>query len=56
MAKRGISLLALCAHVQLILFVAQCERAEGLFEKNWRQCVYKNLRDPRDNGLIKVWI
>ena len=55
MAKQGISLLALCA--QLMLFIALCsEEAEGLLEKNWRQCVYKNLNDDRDSGLIKVWI
>ena len=55
MAKRSISVLALCA--QLMLFIAlSSDRAEGLLERNWRQCVYKNLNDGRDTGLIKVWI
>ena len=55
MAKRSISVLALFA--QLMLFIALCsDAAEGLLEKNWRQCVYKNLNDGRDTGLIKVWI
>ena len=30
--------------------------ADGLLVKNWKQCVYKNLNDGRDTGLIKVWI
>ena len=55
MVKQSISVLALC--VQLMLFITLCsEEAEGLLEKNWRQCVYKNLGDGRDTGLIKVWI
>ena len=55
MAKRSISVLALC--VQLMLFIAlSSDGAEGLLERNWRQCVYKNLNDGRDSGLIKVWI
>ena len=55
MAKRSISVLALCA--QLMLFIAlSSDGAEGLLERNWRQCVYKNLNDGRDSGLIKVWI
>ena len=57
MAKQTISVLALCA--QLMLLNALCSvgaNHEGLSEKNWRQCVYKNLNDDRDNGLIKVWI
>ena len=55
MAKQSISVLALCA--QLMLLNALCSvGAEGLSEKNWRQCVYKNLSDDRDTGLIKVWI
>ena len=54
MAKQSISVLALCAQ---LMFIALCsEEAEGLLEKNWRQCVYKNLNDGRDTGLIKVWI
>ena len=54
MAKRSISVLALCA--QLMLFIAvSSDGAEGLLEKNWRQCVYKTLHDSRDTGLIKVW-
>ena len=28
--------------------------AEGFFVRNWKQCVFKNLQDNRDNGLIKV--
>ena len=24
--------------------------------KNWKQCVYKDLNDDRDTGMIKVWI
>ena len=53
MAKRSISVLALCA--QLMLFIAlSSDGAEGLLERNWRQCVYKNLADARDTGLIKV--
>ena len=55
MGKRSISVLALCA--QLMLFIAlSSDGAEGLLERNWRQCVYKNLNDGRDSGLIKVWI
>ncbi|XP_015753124.1 PREDICTED: collagen triple helix repeat-containing protein 1-like isoform X1 [Acropora digitifera] len=27
--------------------------ADGLLVKNWKQCVYKNLNDGRDTGLIK---
>ncbi|XP_068748748.1 collagen triple helix repeat-containing protein 1-like [Montipora capricornis] len=27
--------------------------AEGSFVRNWKQCVFKNLNDNRDNGLIK---
>jgi len=51
-AKQSISVLALCA--QLMLLNALCSvGAEGLSEKNWRQCVYKNLNDDRDTGLIK---
>ena len=30
--------------------------AVGLLVKNWKQCVYKNLNDQKDTGLIKVWI
>ena len=53
MAKQSIFVLALCA--QLLFFIAlSSDGAEGLLEKNWRQCVYKNLADGRDNGLIKV--
>ena len=52
-AKQSISVLALCA--QLMLYIALCsDGAEGSLEKNWRQCVYKNLMDQRDTGLIKV--
>ncbi|XP_067033623.1 collagen triple helix repeat-containing protein 1-like [Acropora muricata] len=52
MAKQSISVFALCA--QLMLLNALCSvGAEGLSEKNWRQCVYKNLNDGRDSGLIK---
>ena len=29
--------------------------ADGLLVKNWKQCVYKNLNDQKDTGLIKVW-
>ena len=55
MAKRSLSVLALCA--QLMFADALCsDGAKGLSEKNWRQCVYKNLNDGRDSGLIKVWI
>ena len=55
MAKRSIFVLALCA--QLVSVIASCSNgAEKLLEKNWRQCVYKNLNDGRDSGLIKVWI
>ena len=57
MAKQSISVLALCA--QLMLLNALCSIGadrEGLSEKNWKQCVYKNLNDGRDSGLIKVWI
>ena len=56
MAKRSISVpVALCA--QLMFFIALCsEEAEGLIEKNWRQCVYKNLNNGKDTGLIKVRI
>ena len=55
MAKRGTSVLAVCA--QLMVSIALCsDGAEGLLERNWRQCVYKNLKDDRDTGLIKVWI
>ena len=28
--------------------------APGSFGRNWKQCVFKNLNDPRDYGLIKV--
>ena len=28
--------------------------APGSFARNWKQCVYKNLNDGRDSGLIKV--
>ena len=28
--------------------------AAGSFVRNWKQCVFKNLADDRDNGLIKV--
>ena len=28
--------------------------AEASFVRNWKQCVFKNLNDGRDNGLIKV--
>ena len=28
--------------------------AEGSFVRNWKQCVFKNLNDDRDNGLIQV--
>ena len=28
--------------------------ADGLLLKNWKQCVYKNLNDDKDTGLIKV--
>ena len=58
MAKRSISVLALCALcAQLMFFIALCsEEAEGLIEKNWRQCVYKNLNNGKDIGLIKVRI
>ena len=53
MAKRSIFVLALCA--QLVSVIASCSNgAEKLLEKNWRQCVYKNLNDGRDSGLIKV--
>ena len=55
MAKRSISVLVFCA--QLMLFIAlSSDGADGLLERNWRQCVYKNLNDGRDTGLIKVWI
>ena len=55
MAKRTILVLALCA--QLVSVIALCSYgAEKSLEKNWRQCVYQNLNDGRDNGLIKVWI
>ncbi|XP_015753054.1 PREDICTED: collagen alpha-1(XVII) chain-like [Acropora digitifera] len=27
--------------------------ADGLLVKNWKQCVYKDLNDQRDSGLIK---
>ena len=56
MAKRSISVpVGLCA--QLMFFIALCsEEAEGLIEKNWRQCVYKNLNNGKDTGLIKVRI
>ena len=55
MGKRSISVLALCA--QLMLFIAlSSDGAEGLLERNWRQCVYRNLNDGRNTGLIKVWI
>ncbi|XP_067032944.1 collagen triple helix repeat-containing protein 1-like [Acropora muricata] len=30
--------------------------ADGLLVKNWKQCVYKNLNDGRDTGLIKECI
>jgi len=30
--------------------------ADGLLVKNWKQCVYKNLADQRDTGLIKECI
>mgnify|MGYP007058671440 FL=1 len=50
MAKGTIFVLALCA--QLVSVIASC--SDG--EKNWRQCVYKNLNDNKDTGLIKVWI
>jgi len=30
--------------------------ANGLVVKNWKQCVYKNLNDDRDTGLIKECI
>ena len=54
MAKRSLCVLALCA--LLLLFIAlSSDGAEGLLERNWRQCVYKNLKDARDTGLIKVW-
>ena len=54
MAKGSLCVLALCA--QLMLFIAlSSDGAEGLLERNWRQCVYKNLNDGRDSGLIKVW-
>lgn len=52
MAKRSIFVLALCA--QLVSVIASYSNgAEKLLEKNWRQCVYKNLNDGRDSGLIK---
>ena len=55
MAKQRIYVLALC--VELMLFTALCsEEAEGLLEKNWKQCVYENLTDGKDTGKIKVWI
>ena len=28
--------------------------APGSFGRNWKQCVFKNLNDGRDSGLIKV--
>ena len=28
--------------------------ASGSFARNWKQCVFKNLHDGRDSGLIKV--
>ena len=28
--------------------------AEASFVRNWKQCVFKNLNDETDNGLIKV--
>ena len=28
--------------------------AEASFVRNWKQCVFKNLKDDRDIGLIKV--
>ena len=28
--------------------------APGSFGRNWKQCVFKNLGDGRDSGLIKV--
>ncbi|KAK2574038.1 Collagen triple helix repeat-containing protein 1 [Acropora cervicornis] len=32
------------------------KRGGDMYPRNWRQCVYKNLNDGRDTGLIKVWI
>ena len=26
----------------------------GFVTRNWKQCVYKNLNDDRDSGLVKV--
>ena len=26
----------------------------GSFARNWKQCVFKNLNDGRDSGLVKV--
>ena len=28
--------------------------ATGSFARNWKQCVFKNLADGKDNGLVKV--
>ena len=30
------------------------KRTPGSFARNWKQCVFKNLADGRDSGLIKV--
>ncbi|XP_015779555.1 PREDICTED: collagen triple helix repeat-containing protein 1-like [Acropora digitifera] len=52
MAKRSISVLALCAQLMLLIALSS-DGAEGLLERNWRQCVYRNLNDGRNTGLIK---
>ena len=28
--------------------------APGSFARNWKQCVFKNLDDGKDSGLVKV--